>query len=46
MGFLSIAFTGLFGLLTIIIKYLAVLVDLSFRRQRNLISDIEKISGV
>ncbi len=46
MGFLSIGFTGLFGLLTIVIKYLSVLVDLTFRRQRYLIRDIEKISGV
>lgn len=46
MGFLSIGFTGLFGLLTIIIKYLSVLVDLTFRKQRSLIRDIEKISGV
>ncbi len=46
MGFLSIGFTGLFGLLTIVIKYLSALVDLVFRRQRYLILDIEKIAGV
>ncbi|MBR4530670.1 MAG: glycosyl transferase family 2 [Lachnospiraceae bacterium] len=46
MGFLSIGFTGLFGLLTIVIRYLSVLVDLTFRRQQYLIKDIEKISGV
>ncbi len=46
MGFLSIGFTGLFGLITIVIKYLSVLVNLSFSRQQYLIRDIEKISGV
>ncbi|MCR4764275.1 MAG: glycosyl transferase family 2 [Lachnospiraceae bacterium] len=46
MGFLSIGFTGLFGLMTIVLRYLSALVDLTFRRQRYLIHDIEKISGV
>ena len=44
MGFLSIGFMGLFGLLTIILKYLSVVVNLIFRQQRYLIEDVEKIS--
>ena len=45
MGFLSIAFMGVFGLLAIMMKYLSVIVNLVFRRQRYLIEDIEKIKG-
>ena len=45
MGFLSIAFMGVFGLLAIMMKYLSVIVNLVFRRQRYLIEDIEKIVG-
>jgi glycosyltransferase involved in cell wall biosynthesis len=45
MGFLCIGFFGVFTLLTIILKYLSVLVDLIFRKQRYLIEDVEKISG-
>lgn len=44
MGFLSIGFMGIFGLLTIILKYLSVVVNLIFRQQRYLIEDVEKIS--
>lgn len=43
MGLLSVGFFGLFGILTIIIKYLAILVDLSFKKQTYRISSIEKI---
>lgn len=45
MGFLSLAFMGVFGLLAIMLKYLSVIVNLVFRRQRYLIEDIEKIKG-
>jgi glycosyltransferase involved in cell wall biosynthesis len=45
MGFMSIGFFGVFTLLTIILKYLSVLVDLVFRKQHYLIEDVEKISG-
>ena len=45
MGFLSIAFMGVFGLLAVLMKYLSVIVNLVFRRQRYLIEDIEKIKG-
>ena len=43
MGFLAIGFCGVFGLLTIVLKYLSVLLNLVFRQQRYLISDIEKV---
>lgn len=44
MGFLSIAFMGLFGMLTIVMKYLSVIVNLIFRKRRYLIEDVEKIA--
>lgn len=44
MGFLSVSFMGIFTLLTVVLKYLSVLVDLVFRHQRYFIEDIEKIS--
>ena len=42
--FLSIAFFGLFGILTIIIKYLQLLVDLVFRRKHYSFESIEKLT--
>ena len=45
MGFVSLGFIGVFAIMTIVIRYLNVLVDLSFRQQHYLIEDIEKISG-
>lgn len=42
--FLSLAFFGLFGILTIIIKYLQILVDLVFRRQKYSFESIEKLT--
>ena len=42
--FLSIAFCGLFGILTIIIKYLQILLDLIFRRKRFSFESIEKLT--
>ncbi len=42
--FLSLAFFGLFGILTIIIKYLQILVDLSFRRTEYSFESIEKLT--
>lgn len=44
MGFLSLGFMGIFGLLTIVLKYLSVIVGLIFRHQRYLIEDVEKIA--
>lgn len=43
MGFLSIGFFGVFALLTIILKYLSVMLNLIFKQQRYLIADIEKV---
>lgn len=43
MGFLSVGFFGVFALLTIILKYLSVMLNLIFKQQRYLISDIEKV---
>lgn len=43
MIFLSLGFFGVFALLTIILKYLSVILNLIFKRQQYLISDIEKI---
>lgn len=42
--FLSVAFFGLFGVLTIVIKYLQLLVDLVFRRKRYAFESIEKLT--
>lgn len=44
MLFLAIGFFGVFTLLAIIIKYLSVLVELIFKRQKYLIDSIEKIT--
>jgi dolichol-phosphate mannosyltransferase len=41
--FLSFGFFGVFVLLTIILKYLSVIVNLIFRRQKYLVESIEKI---
>ncbi len=43
MSFLALGFFGVFALLTIILKYLSVVLNLIFRQQRYLIADIEKI---
>ena len=43
MGFLSLGFFGVFVLLTIILKYLSVVLNLIFKQQRYLVSDIEKV---
>ncbi len=42
--FFSFAFFGLFGLLTIIIKYLQILVDLVFKRKRYNFESLEKLT--
>lgn len=44
--FLAFCFFGLFGILTIIIKYLQILVDLVFRRKKYSFESIEKIAKV
>lgn len=42
--FLSIVFLGLFGILTVIVKYLQLLVELVFKRKRYSFESIEKIT--
>ena len=42
--FLSVAFLGLFGILTIIIKYLQLIVDLVFKRKHYTFESIEKLT--
>lgn len=42
--FLSVAFLGLFGILTVIIRYLQSLIDLVFRRKRYSFESIEKLN--
>lgn len=44
MGFLSLGFFGVFSLLTIILKYLSVMLSLIFKHQRYLIEGVEKVS--
>ncbi len=41
--FMSFAFFGLFGILTVIIKYLQILVDLIFKRRKYSFESIEKL---
>lgn len=43
MSFLALGFFGVIALLTIILKYLSVLLNLVFRQQRYLVADIEKV---
>jgi glycosyltransferase involved in cell wall biosynthesis len=43
--FLSVAFFGLFGILTIVIKYLQLLVDLVFKRKQYSFESIEKLTN-
>lgn len=42
--FLSVAFFGIFSILTVIIKYLQILVDLVFKRKQYSFESIEKIT--
>ena len=42
--FLSFAFFGLFGILTVVIKYLQLLVNLSFKRKQYCFESIEKLA--
>ena len=42
--FLSVAFLGLFGILTIIVKYLQIIVNMIFRRKQYSFESIEKLS--
>ena len=42
--FLAVAFFGLFGILTIVIKYLQIIVDLIFKKKRYTFESIEKLN--
>ena len=42
--FLSVAFFGLFGILTVIIKYLQLIIDLVFKRKHYSFESIEKLT--
>lgn len=42
--FLSVAFFGLFGILTVVIKYLQLLVNLVFKRKRYNFESVEKLT--
>ncbi len=44
MCLVSLGFFGVFTLLTIILKYLSVMLDLIFRHQRYMVAEIEKLS--
>jgi len=41
--FLAFAFFGLFAILSIVIKYLALLLNITFKRHRYLFDGIEKL---
>jgi dolichol-phosphate mannosyltransferase len=43
MFVLTVGFAGLFGVLTIVIKYLSLLVELVFKKQKYFVESIEKI---
>ena len=45
MAFLAFGFFGVFALITIVLKYLSVLLNLEFKQQRYIVSDIEKVIG-
>lgn len=44
MLFLSVVFFGVFAILAVIIKYLSILVDLIFKKQKYMIESIEKLT--
>ena len=44
MLLLSFAFFGIFSILTIMIKYLSIIIDLIFKKQKYLIESVEKIT--
>lgn len=43
MFVLTLGFAGVFAVLTIVVKYLSLLVDLTFKKQKYLVESIEKI---
>ena len=45
MGFISVGFFGIFLILSIIVRYLSVLLNVSFKRTRYLVAGIDKVTG-
>lgn len=45
MGFLAAGFSGIFILFTVLLKYMSVILEVTFSRKRYLISSIEKINS-
>ena len=45
MGFLAIGFFGVFLVLAVVMRYLSVLVNLTFRKSRYLIAGVEKVTS-
>ena len=45
MGFLAAGFSGIFVLFTVLLKYMSVILEVTFSRKRYLISGIEKINS-
>ncbi len=45
MGFISVGFFGIFLILSIIVRYLSVLLNVSFKRSRYLVAGIDKVSA-
>ena len=43
MFVITVGFSGLFAVLTIVVKYLSLLVDLVFKQQKYLVESIEKL---
>ena len=42
--FMSVAFLGVFGIMTVIVKYLQIMVDMIFRRKNYIFESIEKLT--
>lgn len=43
MFVITVGFAGLFAVLTIVVKYLSLLLNLTFRQQKYLVESIEKL---
>ena len=44
IGLMSFGFFGLFSLMTLVLKYLSVIINLIFKKQRYVISGVEKLT--
>lgn len=43
MLFIAVAFFGLFGILTVVVKYLQMLIELVFKRKKYVFESVEKV---